>query len=61
MRVMAEEARAIAEEMTDPESKRSMLEIAAGCELLANGSDPASGSNQSGHLPLAVSTACASV
>ena len=42
MRVMAEEASAIAEEMTDPDSKRSMLEIAAGYELLANGGEPPS-------------------
>jgi hypothetical protein len=36
-RAMAKEALALAEEMTDAESKRSMLEIAAGYELLANG------------------------
>jgi hypothetical protein len=40
MREMAAEARAIAEEMTDPESKRSMLEIAAGYEVLANEGEP---------------------
>jgi hypothetical protein len=36
---MAEEALALAEQMTDAESKRSMLEIAAGYELLANGAE----------------------
>jgi hypothetical protein len=38
-RAMAEEALVIAEEMTDAESKRSMLEIAAGYELLAHSAE----------------------
>lgn len=40
-RKMAEDALALAEDMTDPESKRSMLEIAAGYQQLASGSEPA--------------------
>jgi hypothetical protein len=46
LRAMAEEARAIAEEMTDPDSKRSMLEIAVGYELLASHSDAVPGATQ---------------
>jgi hypothetical protein len=38
-REMADETLAIAEEMKDAENKRSMLEVAAGYELLANGAD----------------------
>jgi hypothetical protein len=38
-REMADETLAIAEEMKDAENKWSMLEIAAGYELLANGAD----------------------
>jgi hypothetical protein len=45
LREMAREARAIAAEMADPESKRSMLEIAAGYELLANDSNDADGTS----------------
>jgi hypothetical protein len=40
-RKMAEDALALAEDMMDPESKRSMLEIAAGYRQLASGSEPA--------------------
>jgi hypothetical protein len=38
-REMADETLAIAEEMKNAENKRSMLEVAAGYELLANGAD----------------------
>jgi hypothetical protein len=40
-REMADDALALADEMTDAESKRSMLEIAAGCSGAAVGLGPA--------------------
>ena len=42
-REMADETLAMAEEMKDAENKRSMREIAAGYELLANGAEVAEG------------------